>query len=387
MRTLAKRFHDKGLPIPQVLIWYSRLLVMMGLRERNIKAIHAGTMLAVDGMMELDGIMVASLAEEGMADVNSVFEAVKSDPWKSCDNMQVRTLVTEWIKQIKIKAPPEVQAAVEWANEIITGGDQHLSEEYQITTTIKGALRSANIKTLLNKNLNDHTDEEVIKTAQQTGQLAEKLTESGVKVDSYMTKMSSSEEASRARKQACKLGPAQLDLEEYRAQYAEQLEKALLQMQQEGKDTKDKVAMLQTIVPVKCMDAQGRVWVGISEERSVLCMHGAFNHRTRLRSNWKPFCERAQEMVKHMKTIRQLRRDQAGGETDVLEQGIQQSELEQQPQRVVTSVVNSIGCISGSSSASEDEDQVITSLAMGNKPQCQHDDICFDFDELMMGGL
>jgi len=385
MRTLAKRFHDKGLPIPQFLIWYSRLLVMMGLRERNIKAMHAGTMLAVDGMMELDGVMLASLAEDGMADVNSVFEAVQSDPWKSCDNMQVGTIASEWIKQIKMKAPPEARAAVEWANEIISGGDQHSSDEYQIATAIKGALRLANIKTLLNKNMNDHTDEEVIKTAQQTGQLAEKLTESGVKVDFYMTRMSSSEEASKARKQAYKLGPAQLDLPEYRAQYAEQLEKALLQMQQEGKDTKDGVAMIQTIVPVKCMDAQGRIWVGISEERSVLCVHGAFNHRTRLRSNFKPGCERAQKMVEHMKIIRQRRRDQAGGETDVLEQGIQQSEPEQQLQHVVTSVVNSTGYISVSSSASEDEEVAIT--AMRNELECHYDDIGFDFDELMSGGL
>ena len=166
---------------------------------------------------------------------------------------------SEWIKQIKVNAPPEAQTAAEWVNALFSSGEQRYvsGDAYNLTTIVKGATRIADFKSIWERYGNERTDEEIINDT-QAAQIPAHLEQGPY----YVSKAENIESKYKRPERLGRL----LDEKEYYQQHQQQMEQNLLQIQQEGRDTAHGVVTLQFSLPIKVVDGQGRTWAGMREE-------------------------------------------------------------------------------------------------------------------------
>jgi len=280
---IAMTVTQRGEPVPPGLIMYSRMLILIALRERSLQAMHAGTLLATAGLVPLDEVM---LADEESA-TQSVFDAVRGEPWESLDCVQVGESAADWVASIMPMVPPEAQGPVKWVNALFSTGKETSGTFYEVRTTVKGAARYAELRESRrpHKAQDPQDPQEAKYVTSQRGSRKSEL---------KMLEDRRQGEEKKASKQ--------LHMIEFKAALQQAIEE---QLRAPPLFDIPQGYSLQHTIPLTIMDRQGCVWEGLSEERTVMADNGGFCHTTRKLHSWRPGNAIAKEFAqRHQKAVR-----------------------------------------------------------------------------------
>jgi len=306
LERIALQFTDTVLPaaVQSCLEQYSRMLIMIGLKEPSLTAMHAGTRLAMSAMVPLDDLMLNADDGDDNESKDSVFQQLKcassAPPWSSS---QVGVGASEWLEAITPQVPAATQPSVDWVNQLFqpqtTGFDDGL---YEVRTVARGSVRFAELRNKITKCADELSDSALLGGPGTSRELSEE------KIQMQDTQTRDFKSAKDwARRTRGKISDQDSFRQLLQKSFEEQL--ALL-----GNRTPAAVLQFEHCIPAQCADHQGRLWSFSWQERTCLADHGAFVHTARRLHTWHPNCPRAKQLFDHFASILST---QTGPENDL----------------------------------------------------------------------
>ena len=135
---------------------YSRMLIMISITEQTLSAMHSGTKLAIRGNISLDDILPKMDSEVAVSNEQTPVSSL------------VNGSGTAWFRSLTPPVTPELQPAVEWANQLpICTKRSHDPQEfddalYEVYTVIRGSQQFAELKSSITQCADNFPDNVVL---------------------------------------------------------------------------------------------------------------------------------------------------------------------------------------------------------------------------------
>jgi len=265
------------------------MLILIGLKEQSLRAMYAGTRLALSAQSRFDDLMLSSDSDPKDSDGRGDNVPSKNVECSRVDMMGVGA--SEWLRQFTTQVPESVKPAVEWVNAVFgtqpasSGFDDSM---YEVRTVIQGCTRFAELRNPLSRALEELTDESCLATNPMSPRTANmgfaqtQTRNTNTVVDSEIQGI--------------------VDLENFRQQVLQSFDQQLRQLDTSNHST-TVLQIEHDFSDVKVFDGQGRVWHSMWHVRTCLAEAGAFLHSARRLHSFTPGCDRSAAMLAHFETL------------------------------------------------------------------------------------
>jgi len=338
--------------------------VMVALRERSLKAMHAGTMLAMAAGAEVHDLFLKAELEDGTEDVESVLDAVsKGDPWEACKALPIGADPRNWIRESML-VPEEATEATEWVNQLFEG--KGFGAFFDFQTTVRGSRRFGQIASPMSFTINFCSDKE-ISNAVDNGSLPESLpAQDGyiVAEQQVSDKQHQKRRSEITEKLLIKVNQEQLDqgTQLYKNKLQKSLEVQMLEHAAGPKGT-GPLTIRHYFDDHKVLDAEGRDWICVKEERLCLTRNGDFYHLVTALYSFRPACPRAEAVAAKYRAMMEA------AQTRTV-----------QPDTPLATPT--IAALNGPPTVSREEDAELATAKKGELSEMFNDEDLFDFDGL-----
>ena len=255
---------------------FSRMLIMISTTEQSLSAMHSGTKLAMRGNISLDDLLLEIDSVVSFSDVETPVSSL------------VSVSSTAWLRSLSPPVTPELQPAVEWANQLPDHTQRSHDPEqfddslYEVFTVLNGSAQFGELKNAISQFADKFTDKELLSDNVPHTTLRQQTEVIGHK--------NMCQWANETRGKI-------VDQGRFRDQLLQSIATQLASLQNKKHD-KD-VIKLQHCIQTRCIDRQGRQWMATFEQRTVMANHGAFHYSTRAIHSWRPICARSEAMLLH----------------------------------------------------------------------------------------
>ena len=270
----------------------SRMFMMIGLKERSIRAMYAGTRLAMAAGVEIEDLMLDD-DDLDSSNTGSVLGAVSdSSPWSSAE---IGIGAAQWLSEILPTVPAPAKTAVDWVNQLfdepMSGWDS--SSLYEVRTVVRGSIRFGELRSSVSQCIDQCSDQQLLVAADQQPAAITANTSSIIS-DGEGTAANAEFNKKSRGKILDQLNFRKALEESFQAQFATLAA---------SKSDDCTVLRFEHKIPIQVSDLQGRTWAAAWEDRTCMAERGEFVHSARKMHSWLPVCERAKVLVSHLMAV------------------------------------------------------------------------------------